>query len=127
MVDIDEFKKVLDENDKELVNWKMVEHNGCCLLKVDIFFHLVISFLSRSSISSILSHSSISSYLIPKAAAEFGQQSFMSTLLDRGASIDIRNNTGHTALMMSAQFGHPSCISMLLDRGAVIDLVDEGG
>ena len=107
--DIDGFKKVLDENDEELVNWRNEEYAGSSLLH------------SLTTTLTVLVRS------ITESFTELVKESFMSMLLDRGADVNAKTNNGVTALMMASLQGHPSCISMLLDRGADVNAKNNNG
>lgn len=48
-------------------------------------------------------------------------------LLDRGASLDVADNRGRTALMIAAERDHPEIVTLLLDAGADAGLADRDG
>jgi len=54
-------------------------------------------------------------------AARNGQESVITLLLDRSATIDSCSKNLLTPLHMSAQGDHVDCASSLLDRGAPVD------
>ena len=119
--DIDGFKKVLDENDEELVNWGHDENGGCSLLRAS-------SDLVRESFMSVLldRRADVNAkiddgFTALMWASQEGHPSCISVLLDGGADVNAKNDDGFTALMIASQKGHPSCISVLLDRGADVD------
>ena len=61
------------------------------------------------------------------AAIICGQVQLVELLLGRGASIDLQNKDGHTALTYAAGKGNPSIVSVLLRAGARADLHDKAG
>jgi len=126
--DIVGFKKVLDENVAQLVNWGHDEHNGCTVLRAS-------TELARESFMSILlergadvnakSDLGVTAIML---ASRLGHPSCISLLVDRGANVNAKNSyDGGTALMIASQKGHPSCISLLLDRGANVDAKNNDG
>ena len=126
--DIDGFKKVLDENVAQLVNWGHDEHNGCTVLRAS-------TELARESFMSILlergadvNAQSVLGVTALMLASRLGHPSCISLLVDRGANVNAKNSyDGGTALMKASQKGHPSCISVLLDRGANVDAKNNDG
>jgi len=125
--DIDGFKKVMDENDEELVNWGHDEHNGCTLLRA-------LTELARESFMSILlergadvnakSDLGVTALML---ASQKGDPSCISVLLDGGADVNANSNIGITALKLASQEGHSSCISLLLDGGAAVNAKNNDG
>ena len=61
------------------------------------------------------------------AAAEGGQKAVVRMLLQRGASVDLQDSTGSTALMGGAAMGHLSIVQALLDAKADASLQTKGG
>ena len=61
------------------------------------------------------------------SATSTGSLEVMSFLLDRGAPIEMRNNSGWTPLHLAAMFGTKQVINLLIDNGAAIDAQDNGG
>ena len=51
-------------------------------------------------------------------AAVYGQADTVRLLLDKGASLDVRNNDGATPLHVAAFFAHPDAVVALLEQGA---------
>ena len=56
-----------------------------------------------------------------------GQSPLVKLLLNRGASIDLQDSTGFTALMAAVYWGKPSAVPLLLQAGARTDLCDDEG
>lgn len=56
-------------------------------------------------------------------AAQSGQIAFLQTLLDRGFSVDARNEDMETALYVATGAGHRLAVRLLLDNGADIELM----
>jgi ankyrin repeat protein len=57
-----------------------------------------------------------------------GHVEVVQLLLDRGAQMDIQDDSdGTTSLMMAIQFGHVEVVKLLLDRGALIDIQNNWG
>ena len=97
--DVDGFKKVLDENDEELVNWELDEHGGCSLLRASCE-------LVRESFMSVLldrgadvDAKSAIGWTALMIASQEGRPSCISMLLDGGADVNAKNDNGVTALM----------------------------
>ena len=61
------------------------------------------------------------------AAAEGGQLEMMRELLKHGASVDLQNNLGTTALTFAAFYGHTSILLLLLQHSANPDLQNVEG
>ncbi|MFA6287194.1 MAG: ankyrin repeat domain-containing protein [Opitutaceae bacterium] len=61
------------------------------------------------------------------AAANPGQTEILRLLLDRGADIDIQNDTGSTPLMFAADRGNADRVRLLLARGADTDIRSRSG
>lgn len=64
-------------------------------------------------------------------AAKNGNINRINELLDNGVDINIRNNTGSSALMISSQYSNTTSsldtVKLLLDRGANINIQDNDG
>lgn len=60
-------------------------------------------------------------------AAQSGYQGIVNMLLDAGALIDQKGNTGFTALMVASQNGHAEVVTSLLHSGAEINAQDSEG
>lgn len=60
-------------------------------------------------------------------AAELGNKKIITALLERGASVDLRDSNGRTALINAIMFRHFSVARALLDSGADINLRDNEG
>ncbi|WP_353281703.1 ankyrin repeat domain-containing protein [Wolbachia endosymbiont (group A) of Aleiodes leptofemur] len=54
-------------------------------------------------------------------SALHGYKDIVTTLLDRGANVDEKNNDGCTPLHIAAEFGHTEVVIALLDRGANVN------
>lgn len=61
------------------------------------------------------------------AAADEGDSSVLSVLLDRGAYVDKQDKTGKTALHLAALRGESSVARSLIDRNANINQANKGG
>ena len=125
--DIDGLKKVLDENDEELVNWGHDEYAGCTLLRAStelVRESFMSVLLDRGADVNVEGSDGGTALMI---ASLQGHPSCISLLLDRGADVNAKTNNGATALMLASLHGHPSCISMLLDRGADVDAIANDG
>ena len=57
----------------------------------------------------------------------FGQTSVVSFLIENGASLNIQNNQGSTALLVAAFFGHPEAVRLLLAGGTARDIRNYDG
>lgn len=51
-------------------------------------------------------------------AADYGHTDIVALLLDKGAEIQQRDNTGFTAMMWAAGRGHTDTVRLLLERAA---------
>jgi ankyrin repeat protein len=58
---------------------------------------------------------------------EKGDEKALSMLLHAGAFVDLRANSGNTALTYACDNGNTECVSMLLHTGASIDIQDNHG
>lgn len=58
-------------------------------------------------------------------ACEFGRNSVVDILLDRGVAVDSRNKGGATGLHWAAYDGNPDLVALLLKRGAPANVRDE--
>ncbi|KAN0137681.1 Ankyrin repeat-containing domain protein [Lactarius tabidus] len=56
-----------------------------------------------------------------------GQQDIMRLLLDHGANVDMRDNSGNTALHFAVSEGHPDIMRLLLDCDANVNMRDISG
>ncbi len=61
------------------------------------------------------------------AAAFRGHQEAAKLVLDAGADINARHNTGQTPLIMAASKSHVDMVKLLIDRGANITIRDQDG
>ena len=61
------------------------------------------------------------------SAASSGHAAVVSLLLEGGASIDLANDAGSTALWKAAANGHMAVVSRLLEGGASVDLAAKDG
>lgn len=61
------------------------------------------------------------------AAARTGQKDVINEFLKHGFPVDVRNQDGYTALMMSAYYGHQDIVTTLLKNGADRCLRDNRG
>lgn len=59
--------------------------------------------------------------------ARYGTDQEMTTLLNAGATIDLRGDLGRTPLMEAVAFGNVAVLELLLGRGASIELKDDYG
>ena len=121
------FKKVLDDNDEGLVNWRPEEYEGTTLLHCSAIINkpsYVSALLDRGADIQAKTNIGRTSLMV---ASERGHASCISLLLDRGADIHAKDNDGRTSLMHASQLGHVSCISVLLDRGADIHAKTNNG
>jgi len=53
--------------------------------------------------------------------AKMGQVGNLTYVLEHGADIENKDNSGYTALILAAQYGHEEIITLLLDRSANIE------
>ena len=60
-------------------------------------------------------------------AAYNGQLEAAALLLDRGASPDKPNSSGHTPLMTAAELGHAEVVDLLAERGADLTATNRWG
>jgi len=60
-------------------------------------------------------------------AAESGRFAMVELLLERGAQIELRDNSKQTALHCAARAGHNGIVTLLLDKKAQIDVQDNSG
>jgi len=60
------------------------------------------------------------------AAAGLGHERLVA-MLQRGASVDLKNSRGHTALMLTAGQGHERVVELLIRHGAEVNLQDNRG
>jgi ankyrin repeat protein len=60
-------------------------------------------------------------------AAKNGRTKRAERLLKVGASIEVKNNNGWTALMWAAYWGHTPTCALLLEKGASIEAKDNNG
>jgi ankyrin repeat protein len=60
-------------------------------------------------------------------AAALGQIDVMNLLLDAGADVNARTNTGNTVLMVAAYNSQEAAVRLLISRGADVTLKDENG
>ena len=74
------------------------------------------TFIDNGSLSSALTHNAVS-----------GLVEVAGLLLDRGANIELKEQSGHTALFVATANNHTKMMSFLLDRGANIEFVDPAG
>ena len=51
-------------------------------------------------------------------AVEYGDLAEVKSLLDQGADVNLKDNSGYTALMMAVKMGHPDIAEMLKNAGA---------
>jgi ankyrin repeat protein len=68
--------------------------------------------------------------LLPKAAAELarqGETGALTTTLQQGLDIDLRDPKGNTLLMIAAYQGRAETVAMLLKAGAQVDLRNDKG
>ncbi|KAF4953661.1 hypothetical protein FSARC_12346 [Fusarium sarcochroum] len=61
------------------------------------------------------------------AAIDNGHESVASSLIERGATLSIRDNDGWSALHFSVRHGRTHLVSKLLEEGAAIDVRDDQG
>jgi ankyrin repeat protein len=68
--------------------------------------------------------------LLPEAAAELarqGETGALTTTLQQGLDIDLRDPKGNTLLMIAAYQGRAETVAMLLKAGAQVDLRNDKG
>ena len=68
--------------------------------------------------------------LLPEAAAELarqGETGALTTTLQQGLDIDLRDTKGNTLLMIAAYQGRAETVAMLLKAGAQVDLRNDKG
>jgi ankyrin repeat protein len=68
--------------------------------------------------------------LLPEAAAELarqGETGALTTTLQQGLDIDLRDTKGNTLLMIAAYQGRGETVAMLLKAGAQVDLRNDKG
>lgn len=61
------------------------------------------------------------------AAARYGCLTKLKWLFDRTVSVDSRNSSRQTPLMLACHAGHLDVIGYLIERGAAVNLVDDQG
>ena len=81
--------------------------------------------LVACSLSVLFSQSYLDQDLL-KMARE-GQDALVRTLLNSGADINARDESGRTALMLAALGGHVATVTSLLDAGADVEAKDDDG
>jgi len=57
-------------------------------------------------------------------AAWFGQRAILSRLIELGADVNAKSNSGATALHEAAHFGNVACVELLLRSGADVSIAD---
>jgi hypothetical protein len=60
-------------------------------------------------------------------AAQNGDISKVKELLDKGADVNVKDQSGRTALMAAGYFGYEDVVKMLLDNGAHVNTKDNAG
>lgn len=60
-------------------------------------------------------------------AAKSGRVDTLNQLIDQGADIEARDQTGETALTIAALAGHKPAVELLIERGAAVDGRNRGG
>ena len=60
------------------------------------------------------------------AAAQFGSERALKALLAGGASVELKDTEGFTALHYAAMKNQVACIELLLDAGAELEVRDRG-
>lgn len=61
------------------------------------------------------------------SAAANGRTECLLVLIDNGANVNARKESGKTALMLAAKYGQSSCVHELVLHGADVDLMDNRG
>ena len=125
--DLEGFRKVLDDNDEGLVNWRPEEYEWVTLLLFSASIgkeSYVSALLDRGADIHAKDDGGVTSLM---HASVNGHASCISLLLDRGADIHAKDNDVVTSLMVASVNGHAACVSLLLDRGADIHAKDNDG
>ena len=100
--DLEGFRKVLDDNDEGLVNWRPEEYKGMTLLHFSAFngkASYVSALLDRGADIHAKNNHGWASLM---AASANGRVSCISLLLDRGADIHAKTNDGRTSLILAS-------------------------
>ena len=109
------FRKVLDDNDEGLVNWRLEENKGMTLLHYSAVIDkasYISALLDRGADIHLKDNNGWTSLM---ASSTKGYASSISLLLDRGADIHAKTNDGRTSFTLASENGHTACTLILND------------